>query len=396
MNYAHLLRGILLIAGTSIGGGVLGLPVLTSQAGFFPSLCLYLLCWLFMAATGLLFLEISLWMNDEVNIISMAQRTLGFWGKCCAWVLYLFLFYCLTLAYIVGMGDVFVDVFNGVLSLAEWQGQLIFLCIAVPLVYVGARLVGKLNLLFMLGLGVSFVFFVAFGYKHVNSELLMRAEWGKMWLALPITFTAFAYQGTIPTIIHYMERNVRELRIVIIVGSFLPFIAYAVWQWLILGIVPAEGPNSLAEALEQGNNAIHPIKHILNQPQVYLVGQFFAFFALITSFFGVALGLVDFLADGLNIKKDVKGKLLLCLLIFVPAWLFAMAYPDIFLTALGYAGGYGCALLLGLLPILMVWSGRYRLNFQGEFCVKGGKVMLVCLALFVVIEVVCELILTFR
>ena len=33
-----LLRGILLVAGTSIGGGMLALPVLTGQIGFFPSL----------------------------------------------------------------------------------------------------------------------------------------------------------------------------------------------------------------------------------------------------------------------------------------------------------------------------------------------------------------------
>ena len=69
--------GALLVAGTSIGGGMLALPVLTSLGGFIPSLFIYLCCWLFMTCTGLLFLEVSLWMHAEANIVSMADRTLG-------------------------------------------------------------------------------------------------------------------------------------------------------------------------------------------------------------------------------------------------------------------------------------------------------------------------------
>jgi len=36
--------------------------------------------------------------------------------------------------------------------------------------------------------------------------------------------------------------------------------------------------------------------------------------------------------------------------------------PTSFLKALGIAGGFGVALLLGEMPILMVWAGRY---YQG-------------------------------
>src|SRR6202034_2531754 len=104
-THGGLLGGSLLVAGTSIGGGMLALPVLTSVGGFVPSLVIYFSCWLFMACTGLLFLEVSLWLHAEANIVSMADRTLGKIGKYAAWGLYLFLFYCLTLAYIVGCGN---------------------------------------------------------------------------------------------------------------------------------------------------------------------------------------------------------------------------------------------------------------------------------------------------
>ncbi|MEI8365362.1 MAG: aromatic amino acid transport family protein, partial [Parachlamydiaceae bacterium] len=371
--HGTVIGGILLIAGTSIGGGMLALPVLTGQVGFFPSLVVYLCCWLFMALTGLLFLEIALWMEPEANIITMAERTLGGAGKAVVWGLYLFLFYCLTLAYIVGIGDLIVEVMQGTIALKEWQGEILILVLFGPFVYAGARLVGQFNLFLMIGLGVSYLAFVFLGASHVRSNLLLSTNWSKLWTALPITFTAFAYQGIIPTLVTYMDRDVRKIRLAIIIGSFLPLVAYTVWQWLILGIVPVEGAGGLNDALANGLNAVQPLKNTLNTSSVYVVGQYFAFFALVTSFLGVSLGLMDFLADGLKVKKTAMGKLALCLLVFVPPTLFAFTHPHVFLIALDYAGGFGCALLLGLMPVLMVWSGRYKMGLKGTYKVAGGR-----------------------
>lgn len=389
-SHGSVLRGTLLIAGTSIGGGMLALPVLTSQVGFFPSLLIYLACWLFMATTGLLFLEITLWMKKDANIVSMAEKTLGDWGKAIAWGLYLFLFYCLTLAYIVGVGNLIVDVMQDHVALSQWQGQLIFLFLFVPFVYAGPHLTGRLNVFLMIGLGISYLAFVFLGFPYVRTSLLMTTNWSMLWSALPITFTAFAYQGIVPTLVNYMQHDVRKARSAILIGSFLPLIAYAIWQGLILGIVPVEGPNGLQQALQAGQNAVYPLKNAINTPTVYIVGEYFAFFALVTSFFGVTLGLMDFLADGLKIKKTTWGKFTLCLLIFIPPFLFAMTHPHVFLIALDHAGGLGCALLLGLLPVLMVWSGRYRLGLKGGYTVAGGRLLLTVLILFVVVELICE------
>jgi len=382
-------RGALLVAGTSIGGGMLALPVLTSLGGFIPSLVIFFLCWLFMTCTGLLFLEVSLWMHGESNIVSMANKTLGKPGKIFAWIVYLFLFYCLTLAYVVGCGDLVSQLFQGRVS--EWVGSLIFILLFGPFVFAGAHIVGKLNIYLMLGLGVFYFAFVFLGYPYVKTDLLLYRDWGLSLKALPIAFTAFAYQGIIPTLANYMHYDVKRVRLAIIIGTLLPFGAYIIWQWLILGIVPAFGAGSLNEALQNGQNAVQPLKYFLQSPSVYVVGQFFAFFALITSFFGVTLGLFDFLADGLSIKKTPKGKLLLCFLIFLPPLLIALVYPGIFIPALDFAGGYGCALLLGLLPILMVWSGRYFLGYKSTYALPGGKIVLSLLIVFVLFELSIEI-----
>lgn len=392
-NIGSTFRGVLLVAGTSIGGGMLALPVLTSLGGFLPSLVVYFFCWLFMACTGLLFLELSLWMNKDANIVSMSERTLGFGGKAFAWVLYLFLFYSLSVAYIVGCGDLVSQLFEG--QIPNWISPFLFVLCFAPIVFAGSRFVSKINIIFMAGLLISFFAFLFLGAGFVRKELLFNHHWSKSLLALPIAFTSFAYQGIIPTLVNDMHHDVNRTRKAIMIGSFIPLIAYIVWQWLIQGIIPTEGPGGLAEALANGNNAVQPLKNFINTPLVYIVGQYFAFFALVTSFFGVTLGLMDFLADGLNIKKTVSGKFLLCLLIFVPPLLISYTYPHIFLTALDYAGGYGCALLLGLLPVLMVWSARYRLGMKSPYTFPGGKIALLLLGAFVTFELFLEIKKTF-
>lgn len=385
---SSLFGGTLLVAGTTLGGGMLALPVSTSAGGFIPSIFIFICCWIFMSSTGLLFLELSLVMEKDANIISMAKRTLGKGGEILAWVVYLFLFYCLTVAYIVGCGNLVTEVFSN--TLPAWIGPLIFVCLFGPMIFAGARFVGRVNVFLMLGLAISFFAFVFIGYPSIQSELLAHRDWSMSLYALPIAFISFAFQGTIPTLVNYMHHDARKIRLAIIIGSAIPLITYIIWQGLILGIVPLNGPHSLTEALQNGQNAVHPLKYFIGNSSVYTIASYFAFFALVTSFFGVALGLMDFLSDGLKITKDSRGKTYLSLLVFIPPLLIACLYPHIFLTALDYAGGFGSAILLGILPIIMVWSLRYRIGVHSPYSLPGGKVFLLLLLAFVVFELCWE------
>jgi tyrosine-specific transport protein len=376
-------QAALLVAGTAIGGGMLALPVMTGLGGFLPSLLIYVLCWAFMYCTGLLFLEISQWVGTHSNLVSIAEKTLGMGGKIAAWLLYLFLFYCLTLAYVVGCGEMVGSILPG---LPAWGGAWIFTLLVAPFVFLGSRVVVKFNLLLMAGLGLSFLAFVILGAPYVQVELLKHADWSGAMIALPICFTSFAYQGIIPTLIDYVHHDIPRARRAILIGTLIPLAAYILWQWLILGIIPPFGPYGLVAAMEQGHNAVQPLSHFLDNPVVRTLGQAFAFFALLTSFFGVTLGLVDFLADGLALHKTRQNKLLICTAIFLPVLLIATYNPHLFLVALDLAGGFGCAALLGLLPILMVLAGRYRQGRKADYKFKGGVIPLLMLLLFVLFE----------
>jgi tyrosine-specific transport protein len=392
---SKLFSGSLLVSGTAIGAGMLALPVATAEAGFFPALVLYILCWFFMAATGLLMLEVCMWMPKDANLVSMSYHLLGTKGKMISWILYLFLFYCLTIAYAAGGGGFVTSLSMGAIS--SKMGIVIFALIFSPIVYLGTKAVDKVNMVLMMGLILSYFAFVFLGLNYVEPSQLKHQNWSVAAFALPIIFTSFSYQGIIPSLVSYMNGNAKAVRWSIVIGTTFPLIIYVIWEFLILGIVPLEGDLGLLSARSLGYNAVQPLKAIVSSPWVYAIGQAFAFFALTTSYLGVSLGLVDFLSDGLKVAKVGLKKLALCFAVFFPPVVISMSNPTIFLSALTYAGGIGCALLLGLIPVLMVWSGRYHKGMGVRHAqVKGGKKFLIILMLFVILEVIIECIAEMR
>lgn len=381
--------GALLVGGTAIGAGMLALPVVTGMGGFLPAIVIFFICYLFSACTGLLLLEVCLWMPNDANIISMAHHLLGPIGKGAAWVLYLFLFYCLAIAYAAGGGTFISELFGG--KLPHSIGVILFTAIFGTFVYLGTHVVDRVNFLLMIGLGLSYLFFVALGWCEVKFHFLKRVQWFPTIMALPVMFTSFSYQGIVPSLTTYMERRPKMIRFAILVGTSLPFLSYIVWEYLILGIVAPDGPHGLLQAEAMGYSAVEPLKYALPKSPIYRIGQSFSFFALTTSFLGVTLGLLDFLADGLQVAKVGWKKVLLALIVYIPPIIIASINPNIFLRALGYAGGIGCALLLGLLPILMVWVGRYYKGYPDiHNQLPGGRILLTLFAIFVVFELTIE------
>jgi tyrosine-specific transport protein len=388
-SLGHVFGGTLLIAGTMVGVGMLALPVATGEGGFIPAAAIYILCWLFMLCTGLLLLEVCTWMPKDSNLITMSERLLGPIGRNICWVVYLFLFLTVMIAHVVGGGQVLSEITGG--KLPTWMMMVIYVAIFSPVVYLGTKWVDRLNITLMLGVATSYFLFIAVSYSHVNLNLLARSDWSKAWLALPVLFTAFTFQVIIPTLMTYMDRNVKKVRLAIILGTSIPLIVYLVWELLILGIVPAEGPNGLAEAARRGWNAVMPLKELVKSPILFAVGKSFAFFTMTTSYIALALAYLDFLADGLKVKKKGVRKVLLCLAVFVPPTIVAMTYPHIFIIALSYAGGFSCAILFGLFPPVMVWVGRYLKRLQPHRLVPGGRAFLTLLILFVLVELSIEI-----
>lgn len=362
-----VIAAVFLVSGTIIGGGMLALPVATGMSGFWPSFTLMGISWLAMTFTALLYLEVSLWMEEGVHVITMTSRILGPMGKAIAWILYLFICYASLVAYTAGGG---LQIVNGAKALfdvvlSKGAGACLFVAIFGSIFYFGNRTVGRVNTVLFLAMIGAYLSLVVMGIDEIKPELLSYHNWRPALLAIPLFLTSFSFQTMVPSLTPYLNRHASSLRWAIIGGTTLSLIVYVVWLWLILGIVPVEGSNGLLESHRLGEPATQFISEHVHGYHVAVIAEYFAFFAIITSFFGIGLGLFDFLSDGLKIKEEGMGKLALSLLIAIPTLFFATQFERVFYLALDATGGYGDAILNGLIPILLIFVGRYKMGYGG-------------------------------
>lgn len=382
-----VLGGMLLIAGSCIGAGMLGLPIVTGLSGFFPSLGMFFLAWLFMTATALLLVEANGWFKGQVNLLTMTQHALGKWGKGICWVTYLFLFYALLVAYISGIGSLcgsFLGSFQ--VAFPVWAGSLIFVVLFGCLVYLGTRKVDLFNRGLMVGKIACFLLLIVVGVSYIKPTLLLRTDPVYATSALPLLVIAFGFHNMIPSLTAYLKGDLKRVRITIWGGSLLAFAIYLIWEILVLGIVPLSGANGLVDSLKNDREASQSIAAIIGAPSVRIFAQGLAFFAILTSFLAQALSLVHFLADGLKISYKKQESYGLCILALAPPLILSLIYPQLFFKALNFAGGICAVILFGILPAAMVWIGRYRRASKGGYQMPGGKLPLLfvfCFALFI-------------
>lgn len=239
-------------------------------------------------------------------------------------------------------------------------------------VYRGTHSIDGLNRFLMGGLALTFVLIAVFLFPHVNLSLLKHVDSKALWIGSSVVATSFGFHIVIPTLTIYLNRDVKKLTQVILIGSLIPLVVYLIWQYLVLGIVPLEG---IEKGYHNGTNGAELLSDYLGEGILSDLAQVFALIAIVTSFLGVSMSLTDFLADGCKIKRDAWGNVGLIALTFIPPFLIALIDPRVFLMALDYAGAFGVVFLLALMPALMVWVKRKR--DQVGYQAPGGTAALI-------------------
>lgn len=366
VNKLQVINGTLLVAGTTIGGGMLAIPYVTGKAGFLPGIMITFIVWGFMFCTGVLLLEATLKMPRGSNILSISSHYLGKKGKILASLTFVFLYYCLMTAYFAGGSPIFASFITDITGvvLRPISALAIFGVVFGSIVWMGLQLVDRVNYILMLGLILTFVFMFVGGSSYVKPQRLLSSNWSTMVFAAPILFSSFGYHNIIPSLTDYYNRNEKTLYYVILFGTLLPLVVYVIWQFLILGMIP----NRDFLSADQSNMwIISQIQVITGNSWIYFIGRSFWFFAIITSFLGVSISVMDFLKDAFKWKNNLSNRFSLSLLVFLPPMIFAMFNPSVFVGALELAGGFGEAFINGILPIWMVFAALQKKDFKISF-----------------------------
>ncbi|KTD55546.1 tyrosine-specific transport protein [Legionella santicrucis] len=374
MRTSRFIGGILLIVGTSIGGGMLALPVANAATGFWQSSIFLFLCWVFMTLGAFFILEANLYLPRGKHMVSMAQATLGNFGLLIAWISYLFLLYTLLSAYISGGADVLNSLlFKVGLHLKDWQASFLFTLIFGLVVYGGIYYVDYVNRGLMFGkLAVYFLLIILIA-PHIEIEHLHHGDMHYIGGSIMILITSFGFAIIVPNLRDYFDDDIKQLKKVIFIGSLIPLFCYLAWDAVIMGALPSEGSQNLESLMSNPHTTSALANMLSNKVQNTTISALFNFFTsicMLTAFLGVSLCLYSFLADGLKLREKGSHGLGLFLLTFTPPLLIVIYYPGAYIHALGYAGVF-CIILLLFLPALMCYFGRKY--HSPAFSVPGGK-----------------------
>lgn len=372
--------GVLMVAGTAIGGGMLSLPIATAQSGFFYSTSLFVICWALMTFTAFLTLEVNLCFSKNSHMISMAKHTLGKPGEFITWTAYLLLLYSVVSAYIAGGQDVFHGLLQSLgLNVPAAFCGIAFVVVFGSIVTRGVHSVDLVNrFLMLIKLGAIFALIIFIG-KHATPTHYTPGKISFVLSATSIAILSFSFSPLIPTLRSYFNDDVQQLRWVILMGSLLPLICYTGWNAAIFGSIPLTGEYGLERLIQHHQpitGLLESLRHYVPSTKIGLIAKVFTSICILTAFVSVTLSLSDYLADGFKIAKKGWGNIFIMLMTFVPPLLVSLFYPRAFILFLSIAG-LCCIFMFALMPCLMAWACRYRKNFTMPYQVAGGKALLI-------------------
>ena len=366
----------LLVAGTMIGAGMLAMPLTSAGIGFGFTLVLLLGLWALLTFSALLFVELYQTAESDAGIGTLAEQYFCKAGRIIATAVLIIFLYALIAAYISGGGSLLKDLLPE--SFGDKVSILLFTVIFGSFIVIGTHSVDKINRVLFFVMLAAFAVVLSLMLPEIKFDNLMATPIDNALIisASPVFFTAFGFHGSIPSLNKYLDGNVKALRISILAGSAITLCAYILWQMSTHGLLTQ---NEFLQILKEDatlNGLVKATLAITGSNMIAGAVKLFSTLALVTSFLGVGLGLLECIEDLLKRSFNISaGRISLGLMTFIPPLVFALFYPEGFILALGYAGQM-FAFYAVVLPVSLVWKAR-RTHTDLPYKVWGGNLTLI-------------------
>ena len=370
------LGSTLIASGTMIGAGMLAMPLTSAGIGFTFTVVLLILLWILLTYSALLFVEVYQTAEHDAGIGTLAAQYFGRPGRIVATSVLMIFLYALLSAYVTGGGAILASTLPDFAAPdLKMKGSILaFTILFGVFVAIGTSFVDALNRFLFIAMIAALFIVLGLMIPEIKIDNLMAMPIDKALLisASPVFFTAFGFHGSIPCLNKYLEGDVKALRFSVIVGSAITLVGYILWQFSTHGVL---SQTRFLEILNQDptlNGLIEAVRVITGSTIIAAIVKIFSALALITSFLGVALGLLECIEDLLKRAFNISAnRLSLGFLTFLPPLLFAFFYPEGFILALGYAGQM-FAFYAVVLPAALVWKARHQ-HPNLPYRVPGGS-----------------------
>ncbi len=361
MLHRTFIGSIFIVAGTTIGAGMLAIPILSLNLGFLVSCVLLTVMWLITAFSACLMVDLIKQQEQVVSLAQIAETVFGRYGKLVALLSLFSLHFSLLAAYTAGGASVLKLMFpNMPLSII----QIVFVAIFGGLISYQYTATDYANRVFFILKLILFVFVVCMLLPRVSLTNFYDENLSINLQGATVFFTSFGFHGSIPVLMQYMSnQSTARLKVCFWLGSFIPLMVYLTWEACTLGtLTPEQKAGIITHSSDLGFFAqqLAP-KHQESFFSLLLKG--FTLLAIITSFIGVGMGHFQLVQE--QVKFTARKSIIVTLVFGLPL-LICIFYPKVFMTALETAGISLCLIAI-LLPALISW----RLNRHAKIILLG-------------------------
>lgn len=230
-----------MVTGTSVGTGILGLPIATSNAGFLPTMLAFLIAWIFMTIAALYILEVKMQVRGSYNLSSMIKITLGKTGQIFSAIVIISLLYALLCTYMMAGSAWFNVLIKNYVDINNITIIMIFTMIFSIVLFFGEKFIYNINNILAVCLIIAFLITVSVSFLPSDYTFLEHADISAIFPSLPMLLTTFGFSIIVPAVTEYLDYDKRSVYHAIIWGGIISLIAYIVWEWVTLGHIPLFG-----------------------------------------------------------------------------------------------------------------------------------------------------------
>lgn len=370
-SFLPQLTAIALLIGTVIGAGILGLPYVFSQAGFWGGTISLIIIALATTLMSLYFGEVCLRNKEVHHLAGFAKKYLGNKWKYIALLIETVGIYAVLIAYLIGIGMVAANLFGGTASV--WST--LFFVIVAPLIYFGFERTSRMEFVITMAkilalLLIIGLLFPASGTAKIESAITFPA------MFLPVGILIFSFMGytVIPEIKeNVLKGNKKSLWKVILIAMAVTVLIYFVFNYVFAGnfgnLVSEIGTNSLTG-------------------KAVWIGALFVLLTLVTPFIALSAVIKNIYIKDFGIDRRFSW----FLAAFIPYIIFLYGGFS-FVELISFAGALAFG-LLGIITVIVTFKARQQKSeLKPEYIVPGGTALLTLTGLIFAAAVVYHVLL---
>jgi amino acid permease len=324
-----------IITGYGVGGGIMAVPFLAAQNGFLVTLLILVAAYCFSVLLHLMIAEMCSGEEGSVQIVELFRKYLfkGRFENLLAWLFFALLLVILfssMAAYIVGAGEILVNLFGFPL----WVGKMLFYLVAAGVVFFGLKVLGISEKYAIAAIALIFVVLAGASLGQPFQPLALVRPLGNVTLALfGMIMFAFSSFFSIPQAVEGLSWNKKLIPRAVFAGIGLNLLFILIVTFFALSV-----SETVTEVAIIGwSGAVGGWAAVL--------GSVFVFLAMLTTYWSLSYALVVIIRERVGWSERLSW-----LAATLPTLVIGLAGAATFLSLMRLVGG-GIAVVVALLLI---------------------------------------------